>query len=71
MNVDIIDRFGCLVCLVEGGVIAGEAADEAGGWAGGVCLVAGQTGTSPGRADGVGAGPAVRATAYHPGLTAA
>ena len=76
VNVDIVDRFSRLVCLVKGGVIAGGAADEAGGGAGGVRLevrleVARHAGTSASSADGVRAGPAVWATPHHPGLAAA
>ena len=70
MYVDIIDRLGCLVGLLEGGVGAGLPADQAGGVAGGVRLVAWQTGTPARTTDGVGAGPAVRATANHSGLAA-
>ena len=52
--------------------MAGGAAHQDVGGAGGVVrLVAGQAGTSPTSADGVGAGPTVWATANHPGLTAA
>ena len=73
MYVDIVDRFGRLVRLVEGGVIAGWAADQTVGGAGGELRleVAGQAGASPSSADCVGAGPAVRATPNHPGLAAA
>ena len=53
--------------------MAGRAAHQDVGGAGGVVrrLVAGQAGTSPTSADGVGAGPTVRATANHSGLAAA
>ena len=73
VNVDIVDRFGGLICLVEGGVIAGWAADQTVGGAGGELrlLVAGQTGASSPSADCVRAGPAVGATPNYPGLAAA
>ena len=72
VNVDIVDRFGRLVCLLGAGV-AGWAADEAAGGAGGErsLEVAGHAGAPSGTADSVGTGPAGGTTTHHPGLTAA